>query len=381
MIHSPLVFVVLALHALSVLGSPQDGSGDTAPSLRKPPIVNGDSLVEFVSDTQIPIFVETLSISPNRNDDAREIITAQILRDNPNAVFHLGDMAAIGFYGATWHAMDDFLARARTAHVPVFPALGNHELMLFPSYGIEQVSDRFPWFQKTGYAVRVGRLAVILLNSNFGQLTDRERTFQQSWLDSTLSAMESDTTIAAVIMGCHHPPYTNSTIVSPSKEVQESFVPLYLRYAKCRLFLSGHCHALEHFRQGGKDFLVIGGGRRTAAAAPHRERTEVGGSVSGEDPEEDVPLPPMPGHRTGPRSDGKDGEAGFLRLRRCLYTLPPFFALLPLISSTSRLPGMIRRRGRSTLESGDSADRKERLPIPCRWSLQELRESHANSVY
>jgi hypothetical protein len=260
MIHSPLAFVVLALHALSVLGSPQDGSGDTASPLRKPPIVNGDSLVEFVSDTQIPIFVETLSISPNRNDHAREMIATEILRDNPNAVFHLCDMAAIGFYGATWRAMDDFLTRARTAHVPVFPALGNHELMLFPSYGIEQVSDRFPWFQKTGYAVRVGRLAVILLNSNFGQLTDRERTFQQSWLDSTLSAMESDTTIAAVIMGCHHPPYTNSTIVSPSKEVQESFVPLYLRYAKCRLFLSGHCHALEHFRQGGKDFLVIGGG-------------------------------------------------------------------------------------------------------------------------
>jgi hypothetical protein len=48
--------------------------------------------------------------------------------------------------------------------------------------------------------------------------------------------------------------------VSPSRAVRETFVPLYLRHPKCVLFLSGHCHAFEHFRQGGKDFLVLGGG-------------------------------------------------------------------------------------------------------------------------
>jgi hypothetical protein len=48
--------------------------------------------------------------------------------------------------------------------------------------------------------------------------------------------------------------------VSPSKEVRDSFVPLCLRYPKCRFFLSGHSHAFEHFREGGKDFLVIDGG-------------------------------------------------------------------------------------------------------------------------
>ncbi len=258
MSRSPLVFLVLALHCLSVPVISLDNPA--AQRLPGPPVVTGDSLVVFVSDTQGPIFIETLLIPPNRNDVAREMILAEILRDNPNAIFHLGDMIAIGLYAATWQAIDEFLARARTAQIPVFPTLGNHELMLFPSYGIEQLLDRFPWYRKTGYAVRAGRLAVVLLNSNFGQLTDRERTFQLSWLDSTLSTLESDTTVAAVIMGCHHSPYTNSTIVSPSKEVERSFVPFYLRYAKCRLFLSGHCHAVEHFRLGGKDFLVIGGG-------------------------------------------------------------------------------------------------------------------------
>jgi hypothetical protein len=255
-----LLHLAVALQALFVPVLSQDKPGATASHLPQPPVVGGDSLVEFVSDTQSPIFIETLRIPSNRNDVAREMIMAQMLRDNPNAVFHLGDMIAIGLYAATWHSIDEFLTRARTAHIPVFPTLGNHELMLFPSYGIEQFFDRFPWYRKTGYTVRAGKLAVVLLNSNFSQLSDREKTFQLSWLDSTLSVLESDTTVAAVIMGCHHSPYTNSTIVSPSKEVEESFVPLYLRYAKCRLFVSGHCHAVEHFRQGGKDFLVIGGG-------------------------------------------------------------------------------------------------------------------------
>lgn len=254
----PLVFLVLALHCLPVPAISQDNPA--AQRLPEPPVVTGDSLLVFVSDTQSPIFIETLRIPSNRNDVAREMILAQILRDDPNAVFHLGDMIPVGLYAATWHAVDEFLTRARAAHIPVFPTLGNHELMLFPSYGIEQVLDRFPWYRKTGYAIRVGKLAVVLLNSNFAQLSDRERTLQVSWLDSTLSALESDTTIAAVVMCCHHPPYTNSTVVSPSKEVEKFFVPFYLQYAKCRLFLSGHCHAFEHFRRGGKDFLVIGGG-------------------------------------------------------------------------------------------------------------------------
>ena len=231
-----------------------------APRSSRLPLVTGDSLVSFVSDTQSPIFLEELRLRPNNNDSAREMIYRALLADRPNAVFHLGDMIAIGLYAPTWKSTDRFLARAAAAGIPVFPTLGNHELMLSSSYGLDQFYDRFPWYRKTGYTVRVGSLAVVLLNSNFGQLRKEERSCQRSFLDSTLAACESDSTVRGVILCCHHPPYTNSTIVSPSEEVRDDFVPAYLRYPKCGLFLSGHCHALEHFHEGGKDFLVIGGG-------------------------------------------------------------------------------------------------------------------------
>ena len=258
MIWRLLIAVTLALHSLPV--APQEReSKDVSPSPAVPAVV-GDSLVSFVSDTQSPLFFETIRLPANNNDSAREMIYARLLADRPNAIFHLGDMVAIGFIEATWRSTDRFLSRASAAHVPVFPTLGNHELMVSPSYGIGLFYDRFPWYRKTGYAVQVGKLAVVLLNSNFDQLKHREQKGQLSWLDSTLVAFESDTAVCAVIVCCHHPPYTNSTVVSPSKDVRDSFVPLYLRYPKCRLFLSGHCHAFEHFREEGKDFLVIGGG-------------------------------------------------------------------------------------------------------------------------
>jgi 3',5'-cyclic AMP phosphodiesterase CpdA len=224
------------------------------------PVVRGDSLIVFLSDSQSPLFLEKFRLTENRNDDAREMIYARVVDCHPNAIFHLGDMVSIGPYRATWRSTDAFIDRARASGIPVFPTLGNHELMLFPSYGMDEFLWRFPWYRKTGYAVRVGALAVVLLNSNFGQLTGQERAGQVSWLDSTLSVFQSDTTVGAVFVATHHPPYTNSTIVSPSKEVRDQLVPLYLRYSKCLLFLSGHCHAFEHFHQGGKDFVVIGGG-------------------------------------------------------------------------------------------------------------------------
>jgi 3',5'-cyclic AMP phosphodiesterase CpdA len=258
MIWRLVIAVAFALHPFPAAPHVQE-SGDISPP-PPVPVVVGDSLVSFVSDTQSPLFFETLRIPANNNDSAREMIYGRLLVDRPNGIFHLGDMIAIGLYMPTWRSTDRFLNRASAAHVPVFPTLGNHELIFCPSYGLAQFYDRFPWYRKTGYAVQVGRLAVVLLNSNFHQLTDEEQKGQRSWLDSTLVAFESDTAVSAVILCCHHPPYTNSTVVSPSKEVRDSFVPLYLRYPKCRLFLSGHCHAFEHFREGGKDFFVIGGG-------------------------------------------------------------------------------------------------------------------------
>jgi hypothetical protein len=108
--------------------------------------------------------------------------------------------------------------------------------------------------------VKNGKTAVILLNSNFGNLSDVDIEKQNNWYKKKLRELDSNSTVSAIIVAVHHSPFTNSKIVSPSEGVQKYFVPPFITSKKCRIFLGGHGHAFEHFKFKGKDFLVIGGG-------------------------------------------------------------------------------------------------------------------------
>lgn len=222
--------------------------------------VREDGEIIFLSDTQEPIWVETFVLKRNRNLLARKLIFEEILKEKPAKVFHLGDITALGFSYDEWHSVDGFFRKLKKEKIGFYPTLGNHELIIFPSIGEEYFSRRFPFYSKTGYCVRNGSTAVVLLNSNFEDLTDDEIQKQKSWYENKLTELDGDSLISAVIVGVHHSPFTNSKIVSPSEDVRENFIPPFIASEKCKIFLGGHGHAFEHFKFKGKDFLVIGGG-------------------------------------------------------------------------------------------------------------------------
>ena len=103
-------------------------------------------------------------------------------------------------------------------------------------------------------------VAVMLMNSNAGSLTSFEMKSQYDWYNKTLEELDKNPAVKAIIVTCHHSPFTNSRLVSPNNFVQENFIPGYIKSKKARLFLSGHSHRFEYFRFEEKDFLVIGGG-------------------------------------------------------------------------------------------------------------------------
>ena len=219
---------------------------------------NGDII--FISDTQEPIWVETLLMNRNNNLLARDIILKEILEKKPSKVIHLGDIVAFGFKDSEWQPIDTFLHALIDGGSEFYPTLGNHELLLFSDTGENNFMKRFPFYSRTGYVVNNGPVKIILLNSNFGNMSKEEIVRQQEWYLITLKHLEQDSTVSTVIVGCHHPPFTNSKIINPSKQVEELFVPAFIQTGKCKLFISGHCHAFEHFKYKDKDFLVIGGG-------------------------------------------------------------------------------------------------------------------------
>src|SRR5689334_18774205 len=216
--------------------------------------------IAFVSDTQTPIWIESIFLRNNSNARATGIIFNEIIREQPQALFILGDVVSLGYSRRKWTAVDGYLSTVRDKGTPVYALLGNHELMGRPRRGEANFQQRFPEHQRTGYIQIVDSVAVLMLNSNFSSLSNTEIEAQQQWLKSTLASLETDSGVKAVIMSCHHSPYTNSKLVNSNVLVQEQFVKEYLKHSKCRLFISGHCHAFEYFKMEGKDFLVIGGG-------------------------------------------------------------------------------------------------------------------------
>jgi hypothetical protein len=156
--------------------------------------------------------------------------------------------------------MDVYLKDLRSKNIPVYAALGNHEVMGQSKKGMRKFQERFPDHVPTGYVQVKDSVAVVMLNSNFGKLTADENAVQTKWYKETLEKLDADPAIHFIISGCHHSPFTNSKIVGASQDVQERFVPLFLASKKSRLFITGHSHNFEHFQKGGKDFLVIGGG-------------------------------------------------------------------------------------------------------------------------
>ncbi|NOX18515.1 MAG: metallophosphoesterase [Chlorobi bacterium] len=222
--------------------------------------ISPDGEMIFISDTQEPIWVETFVLSENHNLLARKLIFDEILKEKPAKVFHLGDITALGYYDGEWEPIDNFLRKIIDEKIGFFPTLGNHELMIFPETGKANFMKRFSFYSETGYCVKNGKTAVVMLNSNFDNLTKEEIEKQNKWYENKLNALEKDSTVSAVIVGVHHSPFTNSKIVSPNEGVQKYFVPPFIASEKCKIFLGGHGHAFERFKFKGKDFLVIGGG-------------------------------------------------------------------------------------------------------------------------
>ncbi len=234
--------------------------GITSISQENLPFSNNPKEIIFAADTQAPMWVETLISKPDRNRLATKMLFSNIASVHPASVFLLGDVVNLGSSGRQWRAMDSYLKNLRDKGVGVHAVLGNHEVMGQTRKGERKFQQRFPDHLPTGYIEIVDSVAVVLLNSNFTTLSAEDNAKQLSWYKTTLQALDEDPGVLFIITGCHHSPFTDSKVVSPSFRVQNDFVPYFLASKKCRLFLSGHCHAFEHYQVKGKDFMVIGGG-------------------------------------------------------------------------------------------------------------------------
>jgi hypothetical protein len=229
-------------------------------SFQQVPPSEDTSTIFIVGDVQRTGFWERV-LFREQNDSERNRLMSEIGKEMPSAVIFLGDCVATGGDEKCWEMFDALTATIRGRSIPAFEVVGNHEYAGSQPKGLRLCAARFPLIaHSTWYSVRSGGTAIIVLNSNFSKLSSAETSAQSRWYREAIVSLDADSSVNAIIVCTHHPPYTNSTIVSASADVRREFVPPFLASPKTVLFLSGHAHAYEHFLVQGKNFVVSGGG-------------------------------------------------------------------------------------------------------------------------
>jgi predicted MPP superfamily phosphohydrolase len=215
----------------------------------------------FISDTQAPLFPEKILYHAYKNEQARDSLFADIIRQKPGVLLLLGDLTAMGSKNKKWAPLDTFLNALHSLATKVYAIPGNHEYMFRPSIGMREYTKRFPEQSLSGFYVTTDSMAVIMFNSNFKNLKQKEISDQLSWYRKTMDSLESHPMIKTIIVCTHQAPFSNSAVVGSDEEVADSIVPQFGKCKKARLFISGHSHNLEYFADSaGKHFLVGGGG-------------------------------------------------------------------------------------------------------------------------
>ena len=179
----------------------------------------------------------------------------------PSGFFILGDLVSFGYKNKAWTAVDTYIRQCTKDSIPVYATLGNHEVMLNAKREQKNFRSRFPMYDPAGYYGNrrfCGRDFIEFAISV--KMTAAEILAQDNWYNNAVKKLDNDPAVRFIIVGCHHPPYTNSRAVKPSMAVRQNFVPAFINSKKCVLFLSGHSHNFERFNMQGKCFLVIGGG-------------------------------------------------------------------------------------------------------------------------
>lgn len=210
----------------------------------------------LVGDTQKTMTLEFWR--PHFDAERLDVIRA-LAAEEPAFIVNAGDVVCHGGSRTDWKRFCDENEPVFSRRIAYFPVLGNHDY-----YGGERTAfalraEVFPHLQgRRWYDIRFGSILIVVLDSNFDELTREQIGRQDEWLSAILAAAEGDAGVRHVILVCHHPPYTNALGLSESPDVQGHFVPRIT--PKVRAFCSGHVHNYEHFRKNGVHFLVSGGG-------------------------------------------------------------------------------------------------------------------------
>lgn len=179
-----------------------------------------------------------------------ERIVARIVKENPVAVFSLGDQVDNGNDLAQWQAFNRVI-KPLLQIAKYYPCLGNHEnnsALYFHNFNFLH--------NKRWYTVIDNRIRFIVLDSTSPLAID---SAQYQWLEKVLAKSQKEK-VDFVILLFHHPLFTTSTSHhSDEQHWAQVILPLFQVY-RVDIVFSGHSHNYERSFYNGTYYIVSGGG-------------------------------------------------------------------------------------------------------------------------
>lgn len=215
-------------------------------------VVYGDSRFHDPKDTEAA------------NPAVRQALVQAIAQTNPAFISFGGDIIYNGYDKDDWKVWDSETAVWREKKIPVYPALGNHDLHGDEKIALANYFQRFPELNHSRYySVRAANLLMLVLDSSLDEIAGQ----QGEWLTQKLDRLPADVQFVLIVL--HHPPYTSSSDAKMfggghSARSQELSLARMLEARQLNLrarivVFSGHVHNYERHEHGGVTYFVTGG--------------------------------------------------------------------------------------------------------------------------
>ncbi len=215
-------------------------------------VVYGDSRFHDPKDTDVA------------NPTARQALVLAIAQTDPAFISFGGDIVYNGYDKDDWKVYDTETAVWREKKIPVYPALGNHDLHGSENLALGNYFERFPDLKNNRYySVRAANILMLVLDSSLNETSAP----QGQWLAQKLDSLPGGVDFVLVVL--HHPPYTSSSDSkmfggghSARSQEQDLAKMLEARQQNLRariVVFSGHVHNYERHEHGGITYFVTGG--------------------------------------------------------------------------------------------------------------------------
>src|ERR1700686_3535483 len=200
---------------------------------------------------------------PSGEPSIRVALGQAIAEVNPAFICFTGDIVYNGYDAGDWKVWDNETRIWRDKKIPIYPALGNHDLHGDQNLALGNYFHRFPDLKNSRYySVRAANALLLVLDSSLEEIGGPEG----QWLADKLDHVPLD--VDFVFLMFHHPPYTSSSdskvfggghSARTTEQALAKMLEERQAHARFRIVVfSGHVHNYERHEHGGVTYFVSG---------------------------------------------------------------------------------------------------------------------------